>query len=406
MLALVISGFSVFWHYNALSIACTLCSFWFLSSKMVNPKVDPGVGSILGFVNLIVSPIGAFVRLFQRMQGENTGFRRVLNHLLIPGFLVFIFGILYYHSSPTFRTVLEQFNWDDLPSFVFTIIIGLFFGTVLLYSFLSNLWSSDFAQKSESLTRSMGGESYLTSWKIGIWSIVVLLSIVVVTDFYYKSMGMMPEGLTYSSYLHQGVFSLIVSIVLAAIIAVLTANYTANQPSTGMLAANYSFLGLNFVYVWQNVFRNQAYVLEHGLTEKRIIIFFYLVVCLFGLLITAYTIYKNMPIGFLYKWCSYCVFLIAVTSSLFDWSSIITQHNVNHPDFANKIDHEYLLSLNKSNTHILYEHMNRFDESVQNQIHYRAESITKYSNTDLREMRLGHEITANKLFELMKTDNN
>lgn len=396
--ALIISGFAVFLFVTPLSIIGALFSFWFLAARLIRPNIDPGLGSLLGLFNHVISPIGTFVRLFQRLQSNNTRIRKAFTHLIIPGILILVFGTLYYHSSPTFQLLLDRFQWREFPEFLFNLLLASFFAFVLLYSFIPKIAEKLPFKKSDSIVKSMGGTNLQTSWQIGVWSLVLLLGIVVISDFYYKMLNQVPEGLNYSSYLHQGVFSLVVSIVFSALISVLTSNYTSSTPSRGMQAANYGFLSLNFIFVWQNIFRNYAYISEYGLTEKRVIIYFYLLACIIGLLLTFYTIYQNKSISSLYTSCAYVVFSMIVLTTPVNWSAAITQYNINHPYGENQeIDTRYLLSLNRSNSAVLYQNISLFDSDQRIQIQFRARRYLNYNPTDFRELNLGSILLKNDI---------
>jgi hypothetical protein len=190
-----------------------------------------------------------------------------------------------------------------------------------------------------------------------------------------------------------------VSVVFAAIISILAGNYLTSGSSK---IAGYTFIGLNVVYVIQTIGRNMSYVSAYGLTEKRVVIFFYLVMCIVGLGITAYTMLKNKNLGFLYHSVMHSLLYVLIASSVFDWSSIITRYNINHPyGSGQQIDFDYLFVLNQSNTPILYENRHLMTDDQRKRLSYRVDGILKlHRDPDFRSFQLGESITAKRLNEI------
>ena len=397
--AMIVAGFSVFYHHNGLSIVSALFGLWFMAAKIAWKRIDPFFGVLLSVCNTLLSPITVFIRFFQNIGKKTTGAKTVITYTLIPVILVIIFGTLYYHSSPSFKGIINQFDWQEFPEFVFTIIVGLLIATVLLYPLFPQLFEFNFDKRSESWAETMGGKNMAKSWNIGIWTLVGLLIVVVISDLYYKFQGELPPEVTYSEYLHQGVFSLIVSVVLAAVISILTSNYLTSGSSK---IAGYTFIGLNAIYVIQTIGRNMNYVSAYGLTEKRVIIFFYLAMCIVGLGITAYTMARNKNLGFLYHTVVHSLLYVLIASSVFDWSSTITKYNINHPyGSQQQIDFEYLFRLDESNTTVLYEHRHLMTEDERNQLSYRVDYILKrHRDPDFRTFQLGESMTVKRLNEI------
>lgn len=397
---LFLSAVAVFIQPTVLSIAASIVSFCFLAARMTAPNLDPVSGFAIGFFNLVMAPIGVFIRLFQRLNSGSSGVRKLLSHALIPAVLVLVFSVLYYNASPTFKELVSKLQWDEFPQLIVTSITGLFFSSVLLYSFVPEHFRKVVEDKRESISKSMGS-GLQSSWRTGIWALCVLLGIVVGTDFYHQLSGGLPKGMTYAEYLHQGVFSLIVSIVFSAVISILTSNYTAEKPSTSMRTSNYIFLGLNLVYVWQNILRNSMYIHHYGLTEKRITIYFYLILCITGLALTIYSVYQNKPIRFLYQSCAYSILTTLVVVSLFNWSAIITRYNVENPSTSTGVvDYNYLLSLEPSNTAILYHYRDKMTEGQQNILDFRVESFEEDYRSDVREFQLSNYLERKKLQQI------
>ncbi|MFT7592093.1 MAG: hypothetical protein ACI9UJ_002022 [bacterium] len=392
-LGLVLSGLAVFMHSDGLAVTMTLLSFGYLGVALVIPKVDPGFATIAGFGNFIISPFGVIIRFFQRLNTKNGKFKGLFTTLLIPGVLIGFFSLLYYESSPAFKDILNHIRIDHFPQFVGTATLGLFAASVLLYCFAPQKLNSvydNISNKSSAISEYMGNKKFLNSWLLGIWSVVVLLAFVITSDIIYQASGRVAEGFNYSSYVHQGVYASIVSIIASAILTVLTTNYLGEERQKSFKLANYIFIGLNAVFVWQNVLRNYSYVSEYGLTEKRLIIFIYLVLCLIGLALTILTVVQNKSLGFLYKTNAFNVYTVLIVSALTNWSTFITDYNLTHPyGVEQRVDYDYLLSLDKSNTYLLSPHAVKMNEQQLSRLEWRENNVSNYNYNDVREWELG-----------------
>jgi hypothetical protein len=398
---LALCSVAVFVYANPLAIITWLLSFGYLGVAMVIPKVDPGFGAVAGFLNFIISPFGVIIRFFQRLNANNGKFRGVVTTLLIPGALLTFFSILYYQSSPAFKELLDNISWYYLPQFIITTIVGLFVGSVLLYCFAPTRFNAvydNIGNKSSSVSDYMGNKKFVNSWLIGIWSLVLLLLVVVVSDFNYIFNGKLPQDFTYTQYLHQGVYTSIFSIICSAVLTILTTNYLGDERKKSFTLANLIFIGLNGLFVWQNVIRNHMYVTDYGLTSKRLIIYIYLALCLTGLILTIVTIVKNKSLGFLYKANAFNVYAVLIISALMNWSTTITSYNLAHPyGPEKKIDYQYLLSLDNSNTYLLSPYTAKMNDFQQDDMLYRAIRVDDYSVRDYREWVLKRTISKRRL---------
>ncbi len=398
---LVISGLSVFIHSNALGIIATLLSFGYLGISLIIPKIDPFIGAITGIANYLMSPIGVLIRFFQKVGQKSGRFRGFFGSLIIPGILILFFGILYYKSSPSFTQLLDKISWDNVPQFIFTVILGVFSASILFYGFAPQSFNDmyqNLSNKSPKVSASLGGNDLSRSWQLGVWTLVVLLSIVVITDFQQRITGLTADDFTFASHLHQGVYASIFSIICAGVLSVITSNYLNSNHTKSIRVGNYVFIVLNVIFVLQNMVRNYDYVMQYSLTSKRLIIFIYLIMCLIGLAITAYTIYKNKSIGFLYKTNAFNIYIVVVMCTLFNWSKIITSYNVNNPYGSNKeVDFDYLFSLDRSNTPILNRHIDKMSKDELQRLEDRNRYNSTYYESDFREYILDKKRTAEQI---------
>ena len=402
-IGLTLSGLAVFIHSDALAILMCLLSFGYLGVALVIPNADPGFGAIAGFLNFIISPFGVIIRFFQRLNANNGKFRGIVTTLLIPAALLTFFSILYYESSPAFRDLLDAIRWDHLPQFIFTAILGVFAASVLLYCFAPERFNKvydNIGQKSTKISDYMGNIKFVNSWLIGVWSLVVLLSVVILTDLMYQVNGQTPTDFTYATYLHQGIYASIFSIICAAILTVLTNNYLGEIKKKSFRLANLIFIVLNGLFILQNVQRNYVYISQYGLTEKRMVIYIYLALCIIGLVLTSITILQNRSLGFLYKTNAFNVYFVLIVSALMNWSTTITAYNINHPYGQEQtVDYDYLLSAWTSRTPTCCYSASEpyMSDAQKDRVDSRVWSISNYDIRDYREWVLGKSIAKKRL---------
>ena len=174
-----------------------------------------------------------------------------------------------------------------------------------------------------------------------------LLLLVNGLDLGYFISGQIPEGMSYSEYVHEGTAALIVSILLA--IGIITV-YFRNQLSTlinhrivRVLA--YSWLIQNMVSVFFTLYRNQLYINEYSLTYKRIGVYLFLLMALIGLVFTLIKIAGQKSNYYLIRVNSVAFVVVLIISSLIPWDTLILNYNITKAKRTGVMDVEYLLDL-------------------------------------------------------------
>ena len=386
-IGVVISGFSVYFNGSNLAIVATLLSFGYLGMSVVAPRLEPGLGMLMGIMNYLMSPFAVLIRFFQGLGKQDKSFKRVIGVLVIPSILLIIFGALYYQSSTAFKELVDLISWDRLPAILFTLLVGLFVSAVLLYAFIPEYTKQHMLSdaKSKELVETMGGKNLSTSWFIGVWTVIILLALVIILDIQQGKSTATYQ--TYSSHLHQSVYSSIVSIVFAAVLAILTTNYLSEESKSKFKIANTIFLGLNLVFVGLNVWHNSAYIADFGLTEKRLIIYYYLFLAASGILVTVYSVYRDKSLRYLYRANAFIVYGTVALLTTINWHRFIASYNLSHPYGKNQlVDYDYLLSLDYSVAPLLLTYEDDMNPSQQERLSHRIDRCERdrYRHDDFR----------------------
>lgn len=385
---ILFSSFAVFWHGNNLAIAASVVVFLFVAAYISFEKNGLGDGLLLASVNLILSPFVTLIQLIKRIKNRQINGYSLSMHRFIPVVLLLFFGILYYHASPVFGNFINQLEWPEFAEITFMLVLGSFFATTLFKSITPEFWKRIYNNQNKVMQK-MHHDDWIKSWQFALWSLIALLSFVVFFDFYYRFiLNTLPEGLTYSSYLHQGFFSLIFSILLASFLSLALLSYPNYRANKSLRNSVIGFICFNILFVLQTGLRNMVYISEYGLTEKRIAVYFYLLLCLTTLLLTLYAVSKDYKPLFLYRNIGWTILVVMVGSAQINWSKTITKYNVtNIPETTKIIDYDYLLSLNNSNLPILLNHKHKMPLSLQQQLDNRLMYYQNYDYGEQQDMR-------------------
>jgi hypothetical protein len=161
----------------------------------------------------------------------------------------------------------------------------------------------------------------------------------------------MPKGITQAQFVHNGVGTLILSIVLgASIICYLfkgELNFIQENKTIKLLV--YVWIAQNIFMVFSTMLRNNLYVHNCGLTGKRIGVYYYLFFTIIGLLFTAYKIYKQKTVYFLYSTNTWIWYIVLVISCSINWESIIFNDQLKRYNTTKTLDFEYATRFDNSN---------------------------------------------------------
>jgi hypothetical protein len=166
---------------------------------------------------------------------------------------------------------------------------------------------------------------------------------------------------------HEGVGWLIVTLLVSIFIISYyfrgNLNFYPNNKSLKLLA--YGWIIQNGVLAFSVVLRTLYYVQYHGLASKRIGVFLFLAIVLFGLGSLFYKIQKKRNFSFLMRVNSAFILSSLVIASLLPWNIITVQFNLNH-EVTNQIDVDNYLDLDPQIYPILYKNLDKIENQIVN----------------------------------------
>ncbi len=356
----IITALAVFWWGSVLATISNIISLALLCIFASGEEISP-------IPALCLSAWSAFTSFFQVIVRKLTGpipaiglHSRYKSKVLIwfvPILFVFLFFVLYRASDPLFMDFTKDINLDFITV---DWILFLFAGGYLLTGFYFPHGVQAFAERETQLSNTLENipsetsklntvQSELLSGKILFTLLNIMILLVNIIDFNHNiSVQPLPQGMTLSEYLHQGIGTLIISIFVAIGLILFyfrkELNFISNNRFLKTLV--YIWIFQNALLILSNIFRNSEYISEYSLTYKRIGVYVYLILCLIGLITTLIKTAKMRSNWYLLRVNPWLFFIVIVLSSTMNWDQVLTDYNLN----ATKKNHKqpdisYLLSL-------------------------------------------------------------
>jgi hypothetical protein len=296
----------------------------------------------------------------RRKEDESSRFSKYKKGLLIaiiPFIIMLLFFQLYRSSNPIFESLTNaiNFNWISW-GWVFFTLLGLLYTygfynvkkidvIELLDDESSYTIHQKFVRPLRILEKEIPFAEEFLSGRILFILLNCLIFVVNIGDFNFIFIdNTLPKGITFASFLHQGVGTLIVSIIISILLILFyfrgELNFSKQQKTIKTLAILWIFQ--NCLLLVSVIFKNAMYIDVYGLTYKRIGVYVYVFLTFIGLLSTIYKILKiksSLHLIYLNGWSFLSVLVFA---SLVNWDAFILQTN---RSLKRDIDMYYLISL-------------------------------------------------------------
>ena len=292
-----------------------------------------------------------------------------------------IFYAIYYNANPSFAELADGFwgkvfeflsfdwNFERVGFFLFGILLtgaALWKHTLTNPEKLENHYSDtlnadDFKEGEKFNIFNMSIDDLYRNGTTLLVSLNALILLNNILDFQHVWLG---SALTRSpselkQYVHEGTYLLIWGILLA--IAVLTYLFWGAlnfHPKASILR------GLGLAWLAQNTFlalsvgcRNWQYIDHCGLAYKRIGVFIFLTLTLFGLYFMYLKIKEKRSFYFVIRRVSWAFYGVLLAGCLINWDVFITRYNIETPVKTGIIDVRFLLEdVSAKNLPLLYEH--------------------------------------------------
>lgn len=356
---------------NMLSISVNWIFLSVLCAKIAYPYLSVMSSLLYTQLAFIGSPVLWLIKLAEpKITNEKTANNKMSKTITIyalPVIITLFFVALYHGANAAFAHLVDRLNLDFItPELIVTLFLGWIIAWVFTHPFVIDSWYDIEKNKDNSLVdkaykpRKLFDTEFSQTDEIksGVFLLALLnllIMIVNVVDINYLLISKdLPEGMNYSAFLHQGIGQLIFSILIAISIILFyfrgANNFSPHKKTITAFA--YLWIIQNVVMVLLNLYKNQLYVNEFTLTYKRVGVYFYLLLTVAGLVLTAYKILKKKNNFFLFRangWAIACTFLLAAFAN---WDVLITRFNIY---YSKSIDKDYLIRLSDDNIPLLIE---------------------------------------------------
>ncbi len=377
--ASVFSCFAFAWYGDFPSFLAVFTSLFLLSFKSQNRELK-SIFVIPVFVLNFFTFIYRFFQFDEWLPKRNTSgsLQKVISMVLIPCFFIAVFFGIYSFGSDHFSNVFTDFEfnfnfWEFFALSCLGFFIAFNFWNVKIYNFIlgwNHSLKNDFLNedKIQKPTFSfMDIDAERNSGVVSFLALNVLLIVFIITFNYEQFVEISKTPNQLSAETHDRVNAVIFSIVMAiaVIMFYFKGNFNFDTKSNSLKILAKIWIFLNAVLVISAFAKNTEYIVNFGLTYKRLGVYAFLILSLIGLFFTFLKIKKQKTNAFLFNnmiWYCYGTILVC---SFINWGGIITENNMKRKDFALNF-HKTSIEFNEKQL-LKYAEENK-DDNLKNEI--------------------------------------
>lgn len=345
----ILSSFAFAWYGDFASFLAVFSSLFLLSFKSKNRELKS-----LFVIPVFVLNFTTFIfRVFQfdkwLPQKRTEGFwQKFLAVVLIPAILLLVFFGIYAQGSSHFASLFSEYELDiNLWEVIALSILGFFLAfnyfNFTIYDFLfkqNHHLKNDFLNEDKELKPTYDFLDLKSERLSGIVSFIglnILLLFFIITfnyeqfvEFQKSTANQLAEDT------HERVGAVIGSIVMAIVVIMFyfkgSFNFDKEAKLLKLLAKIWIFL--NTVLVISALMKNSEYVMNLGLTYKRLGVYAFLSLSIIGLVFTYLKIQKQKTNAYLFNQMFWYVYGTILVCSFINWGGIITSNNLTRKDFS------------------------------------------------------------------------
>jgi hypothetical protein len=364
----VLSALCIVYYGNTLAVIANILSLSILSA--LSYTANTSVVAAVLFSAYSYSSSSVFMmqdwiaRKSARMTLQSGGKKWIL--IFIPLLITIIFFFMYRASNALFNDFTKNINLDFISWSWITFTLG---GLILSYGFFYHQKIKSLSELDEhapndlhptsvkSVTLfgkviSVNDEEFSSMLLFILLNMLLLIVNALDANFIFHNRSL-PEGITYSQFVHQNTDMLIASILTAIAIILFyfrgAINFSAKSKTIKLLA--YAWIIQNAFILLSTIFKNNMYVLEFGLTYKRIGVYMYLTLTFIGLVTTFIKIMHKKTNAYLFRVNGWLFYGVLIIMAFINWDGLITEFNFHK---VKRVDPDYLLNLSNAPFPALY----------------------------------------------------
>lgn len=356
-----ITASSVLLINSDLSVFASITSILILSGKSFNPNNSILVNYFLSAYSVLSSFIYWIIDLSTKNDEnqieQKKKSRKIFGGIVIATMISILFFILYREANPLFKDLTKNINFDW---FSFGWIFFTFWGFLVITG-LIKIKDIDFLSENEIAANAkiiINNEEKNETKNTAVIAIAlfILLNVMLLTlngldisNIYITQK--LPAGITLSDFVHQSVWSIVLSIVIAVtlVMYIFSGNLNFSKQGKYIKYLVYIWIFQSALMIINTMIRNYWYISSYQLTYLRIGVFVFLSLSLIGLILTSLKIAYQRSAWRLVSDNLEIWFLILSLSTLLNWDNLITNYNISHATLYKKLDKNYLLNLSDAN---------------------------------------------------------
>lgn len=368
-LSCFISIFSFAWYGDVISFFALFFSMVITVFYTQYPRMNMVIYPVIFIINFLTFPIRVFY--FQDWLPKTVfraSWKKWITTVIIPVFSLIVFALVYATGSDLFSGFFKSILFDF--DFIQLIVLAL-----LSFFIMFNLWClwlpRILIRVNSDLHNDLGEtthKSIIPSFSLfdknlerrgGEVTLVLLniLLLVFIVAYNYEQFFAAGGNSSLSDEIHQRIATVIVSILMAIglILFYFKSKIALNAEGKLLKYLSLVWILLNALLVLSAFTKNGEYILNYGLTFKRISVFIFLIICLIGLSMAWYKIAHQKTNVYLINRMAWTLFFTMVINAPVNYSWLVTKYNIS---LNKEIDNSYLQSLDY-NKGILYDYFSK-----------------------------------------------
>lgn len=360
----VSSSIAFAWYGDFTSFLAILFSLCLLAFKSKNRDLK-SILTLPLFVLNFVTFFGRFFNFKDWLPKRNIAGsgQKFISVILIPVIFSSIFFAIYTMGSSHFSSIFSDYEFDlNFWEFLSLACLGFFIAFTFLnfktYDFFLG-WNhhlkNDFVNEDhvkESTYSFLDVDAERKSGVVSFLALNILLLIFIITFNYEQFVEIAKTPIELSAETHERVNAVILSIIMAiaVIMFYFKGNFNFDEKAKSLKVLAKIWIVLNAVLVISAFAKNTEYILNMGLTYKRLGVYSFLILAIIGLIVTYFKIKNRKTNGFLFNQMIWYFYGTLLVCSFINWGKIATSYNLKG-GFGN---YDYLSTL-KFNDQLLKE---------------------------------------------------
>ena len=386
----LVSALMVLIYGSSMAMAGNVFSLILLMGILADLRITLLLNGFTASVYAVVSaPFNYIGHMFINTGNKSSG-RSIVRFILIfitPLLILFLFVLLYANASPFFnkftgnfiqhfRTFLELLSRYISPASFWIFVAGMIISIGFLYGKSGRmplLFSEANGMNLYRKRKPFHGRtsSLKTEYRSGIVLLIllnVLIAIMNVLDIYNVWLFFEWKGEFLKQFVHEGTWLLIISILIsiAIVLYYFRGNLNYYPRRKLMLRLALLWMAQNALLVVSVGIRNMWYIHHYNLAFRRIGVYAFLLLTLFGIATVMYKVLNRKSLKYLFHYNGIAAYVILICFGFFNWDKIVASHNVRHTDTA-FFHTNFMLSLNSSALPELNQSLKRLDDIQQYQ---------------------------------------